>query len=488
VGTKTGIVDLMGTQTVTPQSVYTALQFIMDDRIPEAELEIENAVADGADEFLIISLRGGVKLREKKWTEALPLFARAYELKPDDALVPLNLGMCLYESGRFEDAATAYRLSLKRDPKHAKSMLKLAACHMMLQREHDAFACYSMALALTPNDAEVRIGAATIASVTGHDDQAILHYRRAQQLAPDYAEAETGEGFTLLRSGDYQEGWRKFEARWRLKPALAAETYGGKPLWRGEPSDVAGKRLLLRGEQGFGDSIHFARYVPVMQALGADVVMEVAPPLTRLLSGLCPLVAVGEVPEFDLQTSLMTLPKVMGTTLDTVPPPVQCCVDSLDVHKWNERFHQVPGLKVGMVWHGGARPEMPQADAVDKRRSIPYDTFASLFNVPGVMPVSLQLEDMPFTDFADTAALISCLDLVISVDTATAHLAASLGVETWLLNRFDSCWRWGLSGDRTPWYPSMKIYRQKYLGEWDDVILAVRSDLENRVGSKDTGN
>lgn len=473
-----------------PSEAVATLSAIISEDYTEAEACIQRCEAVGIAPFIVTTLRGAIRLMQKKWREAYPFFAEAHTLQPSDPLALLNLGILLYELGQYTDAVVAYRACLHRDRDLAKGWLKLGAAHMMSQAENEAMACYAMGLRLAPNDAECQIGGAVIQSILGYDANSAAHYRRALELTPDYPEAETGLGFIYLRMGDYARGWPHYEARWRLKPAVALETYGGRALWRGKPSELAGKHILLRGEQGFGDSIQFARYIPLVQAAGATVTLQAAPPLQRLFSNLCPLAEPREVPDFDIQTSLMTLPFVFGTMPETIPPVIDYFVDPADIAIWRERLTGQPGLKVGVCWHGGSRPEMPQANAVDKRRSIRTDVFAPLTHVPGVLAISLQLEDipasredMPLADFADTAALITNLDLVITVDTAVAHVAASLGKPTWLLNRLDSCWRWTLQGATSKWYPSIKIYRQKFIGDWDSVISEVRSDLENLVGT-----
>jgi hypothetical protein len=309
----------------------------------------------------------------------------------------------------------------------------------------------------------------------------------------------------LLR-GEYAEGWREFEWRWRGGTAEEIKLRGfAEPQWQGE--DVAGKTLLLHAEQGFGDTLQFCRYASLVGAT-ARVILEVQPPLVRLCSGLAGVarvVARGEPPPaFDLHCPLMSLPLAVGTTLDTIPSGVPyLAADPELVVGWRERLAGLDGLRVGLVWAGSLRPE-PELSAIDRRRSITLAMMASLGEASGVSFISLQkgepaaqsanaalglaLHDFTanLQDFADTAALIEALDLVISVDTSVAHLAGALGKPIWLLNRFDTCWRWLLNRDDSPWYPQLRQFRQPSPGDWNSVMRAVRDALQRRAaGDRD---
>jgi hypothetical protein len=260
--------------------------------------------------------------------------------------------------------------------------------------------------------------------------------------------------------------------------------------------------LLLHAEQGFGDTLQFCRYASLVGAK-ARVILEVQPPLVRLcssLAGVAQIVAQGEpLPAFDLHCPLMSLPLAIGTTLDTVPCEVPYLAAAPElVAGWRKRLAGLDGLRVGLVWAGSPRLEL-DSSAMDRRRSITLATMAPLGEVSGVSFISLQkgepaaqspdaalglaLHDFTASlqDFADTAALIEALDLVISVDTSVAHLAGALGKPIWLLNRFDTCWRWLLNRDDSPWYPQLRQYRQPSPGDWSSVMREVRDALRHRV-------
>jgi hypothetical protein len=263
------------------------------------------------------------------------------------------------------------------------------------------------------------------------------------------------------------------------------------PPWLGDEK-LAGKTILLHAEQGYGDTLQFCRYSALVAALGARVVLEAPWPLARLLAsldGVVKMVPRGDpLPPFDQHCPLMSLPLAFGTTLATVPAPAQVRVAPERIDAWRQRLAGVPGLRVGLVWAGSARRTDPDARAIDRRRSITLAHFAPLATVQGVSFVSLQKDEparqtlapppgmtvidvtTELNDFADTAALIGALDLVISVDTAVAHLAGTLGKPVWILTQFDSCWRWLVGRTDSPWYPSARLFRQPVLGDWDAVI------------------
>jgi len=284
-----------------------------------------------------------------------------------------------------------------------------------------------------------------------------------------------------------------------------------QPMWKGEA--LHGQRILLHAEQGFGDALQFIRYAPLVAERGGQVVVECQPGLKTLLTSIAEIAQIidqGEtLPAFDLHCPLMSLPLAFGSRVETIPAAIPYLrADAARMARWRERLDQEkawpstvnppPGgsLKVGLVWAGKERPHQITLRPVNARRSMSLSQFAPLADVPGVVFVSLQKggpaaqartppEGMRLVDwtdeledFADTAALIECLDLVISVDTAVAHLAGALGKPVWLLNRFDTCWRWFAEREDSPWYPAMRLFRQPRYMEWEPVIASVRKQLE----------
>lgn len=468
----------------SPRATTTqrALHHIYANDLDAALVLIDQAEAEGAPEFLILSLRGGIHLRRHQWSDALPYFLRARAIDDDNPMTFINIGMISFELGEFATARDYFRASIMRDHGIAKAWLKLAASHIMLQDWPESLACYERAVALDPNDSECHRGLATICSTLGQDEAALHHYRMARDLAGDDPDAESGEGFTLLRMGRWAEGWPRFEARWRLpirRPEMPE--YRGAPLFQGTLEDLRGKTVLLRTEQGWGDSIQFLRFVKPLSAVAGRIIVECGEPLLRLVERIEGVDEVflrdASAPEFDAQTSLMSLPLLFGTTPKTCPPPLAIPI---------KRIHDYrPTPSIGICWHGGAREFDPMAHAIDVRRSLTYKQFRPIVDAIDArnMPCfSLQQKHIGQGDWWDTAECIAAHGLVITVDTAVAHLAASMGVPTWILCRFDQCWRWGLgepvSGHPTVWYPSARVYRQRRLCEWQPVLEKVVADLK----------
>ncbi|MEN6621037.1 MAG: glycosyltransferase family 9 protein, partial [Smithella sp.] len=296
------------------------------------------------------------------------------------------------------------------------------------------------------------------------------------------------------------EGWRQYEWRWQATHLKRYDT--PKPLWQGEAA--VGRILLIQSEQGFGDTLQFCRYASLAAAKGLRVVLEVQPALVRLmksLSGIERVIPMGQpLPDFDFYCPTMSLPTAFNTRVETIPSDVPYLFAAPEaVNSWKNRLPESSKkmLKVGLVWAGSSRTNSIELVSVDHRRSINPELLAPLMDVDGIQFFSLQklgpsapkefgLVDMTAEcrDFADTAALIANLDLVISVDTAVAHLAGALGKPVWILNRFDSCWRWMETREDSPWYPTLRLFRQPYPGDWSSVVLRVRHELKKLSASK----
>jgi hypothetical protein len=296
-----------------------------------------------------------------------------------------------------------------------------------------------------------------------------------------------------LLLGDYPNGWRGYETRWRIPESFPPRDFR-QPVWDG--SDISGKTVLLHAEQGFGDTIQFCRYAPLVAERGATVIVECQPPLAALLqtlAGVKQVVPRGEpLPDFDLQCPLLGLPLRFGTTVETTPARVPYLhADEQRVARWREKIGQGDGLRVGIAWAGAA------GYGNDQRRSLTLSSFAPLAQIEGIRWYSLQKGDaakqaehprqgmhlFDFTsdlnDFADTAALIANLDLLICVDTAVAHLGGALGKPVWTMLPFCPDWRWMLGREDSPWYPTMRLFRQPTRGDWLSVMQRIRGELQN---------
>ncbi|HYZ21741.1 MAG TPA: tetratricopeptide repeat protein [Rhodopila sp.] len=430
---------------------------------------------------------------------ALSCHRRALLLDPDSADAQNNLGMTLYAQGHLAEAENAFRAALRLDPSHANATLNLGTMQQLKDRPEAAEALFRQALALGVDPARGRANLALslLEQVRPQDAEACC--REALAADPSSPQARTNLSLALLMQGRLTEGWQEYEARWAVE-ALAGPTgvrvpVLPQPRWTGQ--QLNGEAVLLWAEQGFGDVLQFCRYAPMVARAGGRVVLVVPAALKRLMATLDGVAEVlsehdGMLPPFDHHCPLLSLPHAFGTTLETIPAPAQYL--SGDPRPWADVLAGMSGLKVGLVWAGRSRTEQPHAVAIDRRRSMRLADMLPLLSVPGCSFISLQLgppaaqlrqaPGLPLldvserlADWADTAGLISGLDLVIAVDTAVAHLAGALGRPVWMLNRFDSCWRWFLDRDDTPWYPSMRLFRQTRRGDWTGVIQRAAAAL-----------
>ena len=433
-----------------------------------------------------------------KLDEALACYRRALELRPDLAGAHSNLGHALCEQGKPDQAEACCRRAVELKPDHAvaHNNLGIALCE---QGKLDAAeACYRRALELASDYAEAHSNLANALHGQGRLREAEACYRRALELKPDYAEAHNNQAMLWLLRGDFQRGWPEYEWRWRPKKAPAPRRFP-QPAWDGSP--LAGKTCLLYAEQGFGDTIQFVRYARVLQQSGARVVFQCPRPLLRLL-GSCPgidrLLAQGDdLPPFDVHVPLLSVPALVGTRIDTIPAEVPYLQAEAElVERWRAKLAGTEGFKVGVNWRGRPGP------GPWTRRDIPLQHFGALAAVPSVRLVRLQRAEEaggertgqppPWlwepgcaTDeagaFIDTAAIMKNLDLVITSDTAVAHLAGALGVPVWVALPFAPDWRWMLDRADSPWYPTMCLFRQKSPGDWAGVLNEIAMVLRQRL-------
>jgi len=423
----------------------------------------------------------------------LPGAVRAYHaalaFAPDQPEALTNLCVLMQESGDLAQAIAHGRAALARAPDFAEAAANLGNALLTVGDFAGAEDAYCTALARRGDFAAAWSNLGAALRDQGRLGEAESACRAAIALQPEMAGAHYNLALTLLTAGRFAEGWAEHEWRWRIGTMRPRDL--ACPPWRGEA--VAGRRILLHAEQGLGDTLQFARYAPLLAARGAHVILEVQAPLKRLcatLAGVAEVYAAGEaLPAADLHAPLMSLPYLFRTELTSVPAATPYFATAPAAEPVASAGH----LRVGLVWAGDPRPHEPRAHFADRRRSLPLEAFAPLAAIAGVRFVSLQLGtaaceppppglrlDTALTaggDFADTASVIAGLDLVISVDTAVAHLAGALGKPVWLLSRFDGCWRWLRDRDDSPWYPTLKLYRQSRPGDWARVVSRIAADL-----------
>lgn len=429
---------------------------------------------------------------------ALACFDRIVARMPNFADGYIGRTMALRGLGRFAEALVSYDTLIALTGADASIISNRGMILLDLQRDAEALVCFDDAIAGDRDLASAHHNRAIVLLKLQRLHEALASCDRAVALQPTVARFQGFKAVALLQLGDFSAGWQLYEWRKRTENPAGDKDFP-VPVWLGD-TDIAGKTVFIHAEQGLGDTLQFSRYAALVQAQGARVVMSVQPPLIRLLQRSNPgitIIAEAEAPDsFDLHCPMMSLPLALGTTLETIPATIPYLATDLErVALWQARLADLPGLKIGLVWAGSPRPDQPDADAIDQRRSITLSHYADLAAIQGVSLISLQkggpaeqartppagmvVHDWTdeLSDFGDTADLVAALDLVITVDTSVAHLAGGLGKPVWILNRFDQCWRWLEGRDDSPWYPTARLFRQSTPGDWGGVIAAVRAAL-----------
>lgn len=409
-------------------------------------------------------------------------------------------GNVLLELGRCEEALASFEHVLGVHGRQADALANASAALLRLERNEQALALVEEALRLQPAHRVSLHNRSCALTNLLRIDEALLRAREAALLYPDDADLQWSLGVAHLLRGDLAPGWQAHEARWQAKdfPGALSKAFTAAPQWTGAQG-LEGRSILLHAEQGLGDSIHFVRYLPQVAARARQVLVHVQQALVPLLAQLpanCRLLQPGEaIPPHDLQCPLLSLPHAFGTTLETIPAGVPYLrADPARVPQWQQRLAPVAHPRVGIAWSGN-----PQ-HGNDRNRSLPLRSFAAIAQ-EGVGFVSLQvqvregdraamaqwpglLDAEPWLqDFGDTAALVSALDLVVTVDTSVAHLAGALGKPVWVLLPYVPDWRWMLEREDSPWYPGMRLFRQPARGDWDSVLQRVRGELRALAGS-----
>jgi len=504
-------------------------QALLDNRVERAGELCRELLGTAPDNVELLTLSGALARQRGELDSALGFFSRAAAVTPSLAQLQNNLGVVLEDLGRHQDAVGRYREALALKPDYCEASCNLGNALRSLGRSEEALCQYRAALAIDPayTDAHYNLGNTLraggrwqdprlsyrelVALEPGHLSgwinlggtlhalnrcaEAIEAQHRALEIDPESADAHWNLALALLATGDFLQGWREYQ--WRLKGAAFPASFAGRPIWDGSP--LAGRTLLLRAEQGFGDALQFYRYAPLLAREGVNLVLECRPELLPLFAAQSPGVecfpAGEEPPEFDTFAYLMSLPFLLGTTLSNLPSatPYLGAEPGLSA-LWGKRLGGEGALKVGVVWAGSAGYRN------DRYRSLPLEALAPLARLPGVRLYSLQmgaaagdLAALPWgsavcdlsgsvRDFSDTAAIIANLDLVVSVDTAVAHLAGALGKPVCLMLPLSCDWRWLSGRSDSPWYPTLRLYRQETAGEWGTVVAAIANDLARERG------
>ena len=452
-------------------------------RIDDAIIALTQAARARPEIALYHSLLGTALASRGRMPEAARAFATATARAPNIADHHANLGRALMAMGAMEPAIDAMRAAIRLDGGVA-TRFRLATALQSALRFAEAEEIYRGILAEEPGHLGARNDLGLALQAQGRREEAMGCFREIIATAPDYAGAHWNLALALLAQGDYPEGWQEYEWRWKGGiPGLNPRSLP-RPEWRGE--ELSGRVILLHAEQGLGDTIQFSRYALPLARRGAKVVMVVQGPLVRLLGttpGLAQVIASGALlPPFDCHLPLLSVPRVFGTVSSTIPAELpSVAADPAAIEAWRQKLAPLPRPWIGLAWAGDP------ANTTDRLRSLRTEQLAPLLSLPDISWVSLQkgaaapvgLFDFTagLSDFADTAALIANLDLVVSVDTAVAHLAGAMGKPVWILLRANGDWRWGLTGETTPWYPSARLFRQSAAGSWSEVVAEMARNL-----------
>ena len=487
---------LTGALKVQPRSVDAmsnlALVLHALKRDDEALAQLDRALALAPGHADALNNRGNILLDLKRPREAIAAFDAVIAQQPRHLQAWVNRGNALAELGEHQRALAEYNGALEVAPGHPLAHYNRGNALRMLGREAEALTDYDRAISAAPNHFNAWLNRGLALAAHNRFQEALASYAKALALRPDSADAHFNAAMSLLTIGDYRRGFAEYEWRWQ-RTGMGGRRRLRQPLWLGEFS-IAGKTILLHAEQGLGDTVQFARYAPMLARMGAKVVLEVQAELVELLAGLEGVSAVAargdELPPFDAHCPLASLPLACKTEVASIPagmPYLRAPEPSLE--KWRTRLAALPGRRVAMAWSGRA------THVNDRNRSLTLAQLEPLLAVPGVSFVSVQHELRPLdaerlansanilplggelSTFADTAAVLSLCDLVVSVDTSVAHVAGALGLRTLVFVPFQPDWRWMLERDRSPWYPSLALYRQPAPGDWRSVMNQVAETL-----------
>jgi tetratricopeptide (TPR) repeat protein len=442
-------------------------------------------------------------LQAERFEEALIKLNLCNAEKPDHAATLNGRGTALHRLNRFEEALSDNRRAHVLDPANADICNDLGAALQKLGRHEEAIEWFDRALGLRPGFVWALNNKALTLAELHKFDEAFMLYRHVKQIEPENAGTDWNIALIQLLNGDFEAGWQGREARWRIPshPGTAGYPKFSQPMWTGE-ENIEGKTILVCADEGLGDTIQFVRYAPMLKALGARVILLPQESLHPLLSGLpgvsqcLPNLSEG-LPAFDFHCPITSLPLAFRTTLETIPVTASYLPTPTEDrrHVWADRLGHDGRLRVGLVWSGNPKHKN------DRNRSIPLRMFSGILDTDAIF-VSLQKDPRPddtavlrertdiidlsahLTDFSETAALVSCLDLVITVDTSVAHLAGALGRPTWILLPQTPDWRWLLHRDDSPWYPTVRLFRQTETRDYASVLDQVKTELRKLVSAE----
>ena len=477
-------------------SIQSAMAHFQAGRFAEAEEVCRRLLDEQPRHLDALQLLSVLAAQGNRLDVAIELISTAVRINPNSADYHSNLGELQRRTGRLDQAMTSANRALSLQPNHAAAHYNLGLILTDRERFADAIESHQRAFDINSALIPALISLANASVRVRLFDRALAAYAQAIQLMPDLAEAHWNYSLLLLRLGDYERGWNEYEWRKKVRGDFAPPQNFSQPLWDG--TDLHGKTILIHAEQAFGDTFQFARYIPMVAQRGGRAVLQVPPELIRVLKslqGVQVIVAADKPPpEFDVHCPLMSLPRLFATRTNSIPSDTPYLYPEPElVEQWARRIEPFHGrLKVGLVWAGR------QVHMNDGNRSVQLAQLAPLCRAPCLFfslqkgspaaeaaPAGMNLIDWTsdLHDFADTAAFIANLDLIITVDTAVAHLAGALGKPVWVLLMFVPDWRWMMDRDDSPWYPTMHLFRQPDAGDWAGAIDELANALKAKAES-----
>jgi tetratricopeptide (TPR) repeat protein len=516
-------------QAETPASavndIAQAFAHYQQDRLADAETICHAILAAQPEHFDALHLLGLLRHAQKRNVEALQLVAAVLKRAPQSAELLNNYGRILAALTRHEEALACFDAALRQNAGYINALRSRAAVLKSLARDQEALAafaailaadrddidalnecgglhmrlgrpgaavdCYDRALAAAPRLVELHVNKGSALAAANRFAEAQESFAAAAAIDPQYADAHHRASLICLRFGDFKRGWRDYEWRWRTSRAVKRREVTA-PLWLGD-HPIQGKSILLSAEQGLGDTINFVRYAPMVAALGARVILDVPTPLKEIAAsvpGVSLVLGDGEpVPQIDFYCPLMSLPLAFRTEVATIPANIPYMRPPEAYRaKWREKMPRNGRLRIGLCWAGSS------AHLNDHNRSIALERFGRILSLPNLDFISVQKEvsapqaallrrhgvvqlGQDFASFADSAAALAELDLLVSVDTSVAHLAGALGKAVALLLPLPAEWRWLLDRSDSPWYPTMRLFRQSASGDWDGPLERLYQEL-----------
>lgn len=466
------------------------------DRPEQTREFCEKAITLRPDYTAALNNLGTAHKNQGSYTDAIQYYERALSINPNLLEARNNLGLSMmFGMSAIESAINCFQEVLKQDPQHPQALnnLGITLCHQGLFEE--GILSYRKAINIKPDYTEALSNLACALRATGKIQEALKIYEEVLKQELSFAEAHNNYAMMLLSVGEFSKGLREYEWRWKTSQLKDAVRDFRRPLWQGE--DLSGKTLLVYAEQGLGDTLQFCRFIPTIKRKNINILLEVPDSLARLaktLKGVDKVIISGhDIPDFDYHCPMLNLPLALGTDINSIPSEIPyLSADANEIATFAKRMPANNRKRIGLVWSGNPRNHSFELSSIDRQRSMPPQYLEPLFKIQNIDFYSLQ-KDGPKTsnefqlidymsechDFADTAALVSNLDLVISVDTSVVHLAGAIGKPVWLLNRYDGCWRWLHNRNDSPWYPLLRQFRQIKFGDWEDVIKRVAKELES---------